>query len=362
MSPDHDHPEVVLGVVLAPGMPTALVTSLADDLAGELEQLAPGVRWRVEPEQDRLVTPPVHSTELVAAARERLLDRGWDLVVVLTDLPLRVGRRPVKAHASPVQGVGLVSVPALGAVSTWKKARAAVLGLVDDLLGEPDDTDDDPEDAAEWAERRARRIRALGAEVDDDSTISFTARVLTGNLGLLLGMVRANRPWRLAAKLSRALVAALTAGILVLITPDMWLLADAYGDVRLVLVTVGAVLALGITLVVGAGLWERSRHRGMRQQVLLLNVATVLTVLVGVTVFYVALFSLALLSVLLLLPPSLIGDTVGHSVGWLDQVRLAWLTSSLAAAAGALGAGLETDEAVREAAYSSRPMEDDELG
>lgn len=353
--------EVVLGLVVAPGMPSALTTSLVPALVEELEKLAPGVRWRVEPEQDRLVEPPAHSTELVAAARERLLDRGWDLVVVLTDLPVRVGRRPVKAHASPVQGVGLVSVPALGAVSTWKRAQAAVLGLVDDLLGEPDDADDDPKDAAEWVEQRERRIRALGAEVDDDSSISFTARVLTGNLGLLLGMVRANRPWRLAVKLSRALVAALTAGILVLITPDMWLLADAYGDLRLVVVTAGAVLALAVTLVVGAGLWERSRHRAMRQQVLLLNVATALTVLIGVAVFYLVLFSLAVLAVLLLLPPSLIADTVGHAVGWLDQVKLAWLTSSLAAAAGALGAGLETDEAVREAAYSSRPMDDDEL-
>jgi hypothetical protein len=37
---------------------------------------------------DRLVVPPVPTTEIVDAARRKLLDQNWDLAVIVTDLPL----------------------------------------------------------------------------------------------------------------------------------------------------------------------------------------------------------------------------------------------------------------------------------
>jgi hypothetical protein len=62
-----------------------------------------------------------------------MLDEGWDLVIVL-DLPLHVGRRPVTAHASSALGVGVVSVPALGVLPLESRVREAVLRVVDRLL------------------------------------------------------------------------------------------------------------------------------------------------------------------------------------------------------------------------------------
>jgi len=162
--------------------------------------------------------------------------------------------------------------------------------------------------------------------------------------------------------LSRALTAAAAAGVFALVTPDIWSLAGALGWQRLTVVSVGSVLAIGVTLIVGAGLWERVADARTRQQVVLFNIATTATVVIGVAAFYAALFVLSLLVGLLLVVPSLLADAISHPVTFGDYVEVAWLTSSLATVGGALGAGLESDEAVRRAAYKYRTSRATEHG
>jgi hypothetical protein len=342
-------PLVVLGLVAAPGAPADVAGWLGDELARDLTDRHPEVSWEVRPVVDGLVQPPAADDELVDAARRRLLAEDWDLVLCLTDVPLELSRRPVIGHVSPVHGVALLCVPALGAVDLRRRALEAATGLVRTLLGH-DHGDADDRVAI------GRRLRELATDpVDSTEGVRFTARVLSGNLRLLLGMVRANRPWRLAAGLSRALTAAIAAGVFALVTSDIWRLADSFGWLRLTVVAVGSVAATVVTLIVGAGLWERAHSRRVRKQVALFNLATAATVLVGVVTLYVALFLLALAGSLLLVVPGLFADGLGHPSRSSDYLELAWLVSSLAMVGGALGAGLESDEAVRQAAYSYRP-------
>jgi hypothetical protein len=199
------------------------------------------------------------------------------------------------------------------------------------------------------------RLIELASDVDDrGQSVRFTTRVLGGNLRLLVGMVRANRPWQLAAGLSRALIAAGAAGVFALVTSDIWRLADAFGRLRLTTLTVASIVAICATLIIGAELWERAAQPRMRQQVMLFNAATTATVVIGVLALYAALFLLALVAAAVLVVPSLLTEVLGHPVGPGDYVEVAWLCSSLATVGGALGAGLESDEAVRRAAYTYR--------
>lgn len=363
MPDDRPQPDVTVGVVAAPSVSDALTPDLVEDLRRELTARLPGVQWRIQLLDDGLVEPPADDVEIVGAARQVLLTRGWDLLVALTDLPLRVARRPVVAHASPVHGVAVLSVPALGTVGVRRRVHEALLRLVDALLGEGDDDGTDRRATAARSRRMRHRLRELASDVEGPAeAVRFTTRLLSGHLRLLLGMVRANRPWRLATGLSGALTAAGAVGVFALVTADIWRLADAFGWLRLTAVTAASVGAIGATLILGAQLWERVGEPRVRQQVLLFNLATTATVVIGVLVLYVALFVLALLAGLLLIVPRLLTEALGHPVVFSDYVEVAWLASSLATVGGALGAGLESDEAVRRAAYTYRTSSATERG
>jgi hypothetical protein len=348
-------PEIALGLVAAPGPASVMARELLEaDLEDELGRRLPGARWRIELLEDRLVQPPATDVEIVDAARRLLLDRGWNAVVCLTDLPLHVHRRPVVAHANPVRNVAIVSMPAFGAVGARARVREAIVRLLERLIGSRGGLD--PADAVRGAgarRRLRRRVRELGTDTADGA-FAFTARVLSGNLTLLAGMVAANQPWQLSLRLSRALTGAVAVGVFGIEYSDVWRLSDAFDWWRLVGTTLMSVGATAATLVVGAELWERSTALRVRKQVLLFNIATLVTVVLGVTVLYAALYLLALLASFWFVVPHVYNAAVGHPASLRDYFQLAWLTCSLAMIGGALGAALETEDAVRDAAYVSR--------
>jgi len=356
-------PCVVLGVIVAPRLARDVTAKIAAELGDDLRALDTGVDWRTEFTVDRLVAPPVPTTEIIDAARRKLLDANWDLGVVVTDLPLRVGRRPVSRQVSPTHGIAVVSLPALGALHLAPRLRRTLLELVGELVG-----DRDGQWGGDGALARLRRrwgrdvLQELATDTADrPGALRFLliAEVLSSHLRLLLGMVRANRPWRLAARLYRALLAAVVAGAYGLVTSDIWRISASAGSTRLALASIASISFTSGAVIVAHGLWERAPDRRLRDQVILFNFATAATVLIGIATLYVALFLLIFAAAELLLSPDALGSGLGHAVGTGDYATLAWFTASLATVGGALGAGLESDDAVREAAYASSSDNDE---
>ncbi|MEV4625031.1 hypothetical protein AB0J90_01895 [Micromonospora sp. NPDC049523] len=342
----------------APGAAADLAREAATELADRLRVRIPEVDWAVRLQVARLVEGPAHLGQLIEAARRRMLAQGWSLVLCVTDLPLQTARRPVVAHASSTHGVAVLSMPALGPVAGTRRMAEAGERLLAALLGDTDAVGD-PVRAGPRRRRLAtgRRARELGGRVNHQAYgIGLLAGIFGGNLRLLLGMLRANRPWRLAVRLSRLLVGAFATAVLALVSADIWQLSGALGNLRLALLAAGSVLAVVLTMVLGARLWEQvPRGPGARDQVVLFNVVTVLTVVIGVLALYAALAALTIIGAIAVVPWDLLAASTGRPAGVAHQVKLGWLASSLATVGGALGAGLESDSAVREAAYRYQP-------
>ena len=87
------------------------------------------------------------------------------------------------------------------------------------------------------------------------------------------------------------------------------------------------------------------------------NAATALTVGYGVLVFYLALLVINFAAAGLVIPPDYLAETIGHSAGWTEYLRVAVMATGLGTIAGAVGSGLEDDETVRRAACSTREQE-----
>ena len=126
---------MVVGLFATPGIAEAISKALALDLPGRLAGRYPDARWEVWTSGGVDVQTPTEVSEVLRSARDRLLEDGCDLAILLTDLPLRHGRRPLLSQASPMHGVAVISLPALGAVQLRNKAGRAVLTTIDRLLG-----------------------------------------------------------------------------------------------------------------------------------------------------------------------------------------------------------------------------------
>lgn len=349
--------EIVVGLLADPDLPTVVADRLGDTLASTLtEQLAHvSVRWRIDVARDAF---EMHSgyERLLDRARERVRTTDWDLAVCLTDAPLRDAHGVVLAEVGAEDSNAVVSLPAIGGVDVVRRTRRLVAILVEHLAidavtpdGERSVLRDDP---------RLRRARTLHVVTPRDSDVS--GKIMLGyRLGmarLLLGMARANRPWRLAWGLSAALGGSLAGSAFGVLYSSIWTLADSLPEWRIALVCAGAIAIYVLWLITSHGLWQAPTAPTRRDDVptTLRNVSTVLTVTLGALVFFTVLFSGVLVACLLVITPDYLATNLGHPSGFGDYLDTALMATVMGMVAGAVGSGLEDDTTIRQATYGYR--------
>jgi hypothetical protein len=315
-----------VGLVADPAAPTEVARRMSD-----LDPPDPDAAWDIEVVSEPFTT----DCEDVDTALARLADHAdqheWDLVVGLTELPLRDGDgRYLLATTDPQGRTAVLSLPALGGIRVHARTRHAVLALVS---GMADETSPDHQHVA---------LPRLG-----------------GRWRLLLGMVLANRPWLLVPGLKSALVAALATGAVATINSTVWLLAGSLSPWRLLVATIISVALVVGWLVIDGELWDHPDDDSTeaRERSRLYNVSTLVTLTTGVLIAYLALYVVNLAWALFVLDPAVMSGYLNASRGYGDLVVLAWFVASAATVGGGLGTGLESDEAIRAAAYSKREEE-----
>ncbi|GLW35985.1 hypothetical protein [Actinoplanes regularis] len=354
---DQHRPEIVVGLVATPpDYPAQVVARLTAELADRLaERVDADVGWTVREGWGEVAPRRDGGVEaLLDDLARRRADARWDVAICLTDLPLHAERVPLVAHVSVRRRVAMVSLPALG-LRQLRAVRTAVPDLVSRLLT---DTSDERVSPARWAPAELTgRVAAIRRVVGEAGAgeLRYVASRLIGRLRLVTGMVRANRPERALLGLSKLLVGAFGTAAIALTASTIWQLGDALGGLRLTVIMLLGLAALVAWLIVAHDLWAKPDQQTPADLARLFNVGTILTLTLATTVSYLVLFAGTVLAAALLIETSVLEQTLQRSVGFTDYLKLAWIISSLATVGGAIGSGLEDEDAVRAAAYGYHP-------
>jgi len=324
---------LTLGLVPSPVYSETIVKRITCELPDVLRRQSGWEgTWDLATEPDPLTGANVDIGKMLAAVISHKDRSRWDVAVALTDLPIREHGVTIIAEGQSGRKAAVLSVPALGVVQIDKRVMESIAHLVCEMGAEG------------------------GASDSDAIDIRWTAPRAFGTVGLLAGMVYANRPWSLFPSFKTTVATAFATGGYGLIFTTLWEIGNIYGYGRLVTLMVVAMTILVSWIIIAHQLWETNRTDVSQYQRSLYNATTVATIAVGVVFAYVLIFVLLLLAAVVYIPTSMLESTIDAPVMPMSYVRIAWVTASVATIAGAIGAGLEDSEAVRNATFGWRQI------
>ena len=86
-----EHSTITLGILADPDLPAVIARNLVDELPEVLARhVSNDVNWRIATVTETRLDQAGSGVEIIDLARKWKLREGWDLVICLTDLPLRI--------------------------------------------------------------------------------------------------------------------------------------------------------------------------------------------------------------------------------------------------------------------------------
>lgn len=336
---------VTVGLVADEGFASSIASAIDNALPRTV--MIDGQQVGVEVDRAAAVLPP---TDTGSAQLGRWLDsvqsqNTYDIVLCVSEVPRRLGPRPVVAELRPGSTAALY-VPSFGTIAVRRRAVAAAVGIVHDLLG--------TDAAARPHLRRSLSRWVPGPDPDGDGDRVLLTPGVLGRLRLVSGMIRCNRPWRLVPALSSVLGAASAASAFGVFYASIWQMAASMTITRLASIGVAAVVAITVWLIFPNGLWENRSFRSSTTDRWMYNCATLGTVVAGALCLYAVLFLVVLGSAAVVISPQFLSFQLGRPSAMTDYLSLACLAASLGTVAGAVGSSVSDRTDILAATYGHR--------
>lgn len=364
---------LTLGIVAAPGLTTTISEKIEDNIKATLnKEIADSANWEIDLKVDHLTGAAEEVNEIMDRAFELKATHDWDYVISLTDLPIFDQGFVVLADTHKNEAAQ-ISLPAFGIMPTARNVKNTMVHMAKELYYTTNNSADvqflkkgigikESNKGKNFYKlmNKVFKFSTLERKVmpEDSSTkksIRFIIRPKSiGRLKLINGMTMSNRPWSIMPNFKKVIGLAFATGSYMLIFNTLWQLSGLYNYSRFVILMSVAMIAMVTWIIFAHNLWEKKRHYKSNKLRLMYNAATVMTLSVSVFTFYISMFILFSFAVIVFVPGDVFKEVLEHEVRFIDYAKLAWLVTSAATVAGAIGAGLENEEAVRQVTYGYR--------
>lgn len=339
-----------IGLVPSPGVARKHVDRAIPKIQALLQQhIDSNTEWHFETKVDLLIGSAEDVHESIDKAIELKKQYEWDFVVCITDLPSISGNKVVISDFDNEQQVAMLSMPSLGWVNLERKLVKSITSLIEQLYYNKPKSHPNV----------SLFIRPKAVEPsEDDSTKQryINPFIVLGWIQLILGLTRANEPWKNIFNFKKIISVAFATGTYVSIFSMPWELSVQYSIYRFIVLMMIAVIGMAGWLLYAHQLFERKTSKSQRVYRYIYNATTMLTLIVITLMNYVILYVLLSISISLFVPVSLFNNWTSANPDFTirNYLRLLWFVSSLGLLAGAMGSTVEDEEKIRRITYSYR--------
>ncbi|KOR13133.1 hypothetical protein AMC75_07755 [Staphylococcus carnosus] len=368
---------IKVGIIAAPGFPERLSKKVIESLPSILNrELDTDAEWYFHVTTDPLIGSAEDVNKSLDAAQNVKQEHNWDYGIVVTDLPIVSNRRIIVGNLDETHSTALISLPALGWIGLRKKLKQCLLYFSESIYRSQHQDEEQQQrklnlswitriklEKATFDQKQDNDMETASEQEDGDETSRShtTTRFILNPLiiswiFLLLGMTRANEPWKEIPNFKKIISLSFATATYLTIFSTPWQMSIEFSNLRFLLITILAISGMALWIMYAHGLWEASTSLTTRTYRTVYNITTVLTLLIIIAISYIILFALLMISVALFVPNDLYNMMTSNQGirSWGQFLYLTWFLTSLGFLAGALGASVENEDKIRDMTYSYR--------